>query len=73
MHTQTHTPGFIPAEKYMREQKLAVTLADALVWHAEHESKRTVRAIVDMLAAEMSARDSVNPLLRKRQTMEAIP
>jgi hypothetical protein len=64
--------NFIPVEQYLRERPVTVSLADAFAWHAAAESKRPVRCIADMLGAHMTPRNRTNPLLRKRQTMDAI-
>ena len=64
--------GFVPAEQYVREMALTVNLADAAAWHVAAESKRPARCIVQMIGAYQSPKDRVNPLLRKRQNMQAI-
>ena len=60
--------GFVPAEIYLRERGLCGYLADACVWHTEHESKRPAHSIAEMLGLVTIARKN----LRKRQTMQAI-
>ena len=70
MHKPTDT-GFIPAEQYVRDLPLKASFADLCAAHIL-DSKRPVRAIVDMLGAQGVSRDGVNPLLRQRQTMKAV-
>jgi hypothetical protein len=65
--------NFVPAEQYLRERPITISLADAFAWHAAAESKRPVRCIADMLGAHMTPRNRTNPLLRQRQTMPAMP
>ena len=68
---RTRHHGFVPAEQFVRQMPLTASLADFGVRHAE-ESKRPVRCIADMLGVTAVGRNRLNPLLRKRQTMEAI-
>jgi hypothetical protein len=72
MSVKTQIDGWVSAEIFIREQPLKVTLADGCVWHAENESKRPVRCIAQMLGAYQTPRDRINPILRLRQTMQAI-
>jgi hypothetical protein len=79
-HVQSSSTGFLrsahnfvmPVEQYLRDRPITISLADAFAWHAAAESKRPVRCIADMLGAHMTPRNRTNPLLRKRQTLDAI-
>ena len=48
--------GFVPAELYLRQRGLCVNLAEAFVWHTDHESKRLAHSIAQMLGLLAIAR-----------------